>query len=295
MKEPAACDRLPRQAHPKRPRVWTVFLAVGLALFLAILFQACFGAVLAMIELSRGVKPAELGEVIVDRLMSPYVMISMMAMGQLAFAMAGILPALWSPEPFRERVGMRKARPSWRVYPLAMLGSIVPLAIGFVLAIAVANLLPVDESMLKFFDALTIDSWIVFVLFVGIAPGLIEEIIFRGYLQQRLVKRWGPTIGIVVASIVFGLCHITPQAVLVALPLGFWFGYIAWRSQSIFPAILCHFFVNSGLNTWRMIVKFGDLSESVQNWVHASSILIGVICFAICCWPGFWRERAESK
>jgi len=262
---------------------------------MAILFQACFGAVLAMVELSRGVEPAELGEVIVEKLVSPYVMISMMALGQVAFAIAGLLPVLWSPEPFRDRVAMTKAHPSWRVYPLAMLGSIVPLAIGFALAIAVADLLPVDESMSKFFDALTIDSWIVFILFVGIAPGLFEEIVFRGYMQQRLVKRWGPTIGIVVTSIVFGLCHITPQAVLVALPLGFWFGYIAWRSQSIFPAILCHFFVNSGINTWRMIVKYGDLSDSVQNWVHACSILIGVICFAVCCWPGFWRERAAKK
>lgn len=149
--------------------------------------------------------------------------------------------------------------------------------------------------MVRFFDALTIDSAIVFVLFVGIAPGFLEEMVFRGYTQQRLVKRWGATTGIVVTSILFGLFHITPQAILVALPLGFWFGYVAWRSGSILPAILCHFFVNSGVNTWRMIVKFGEISETAQDSSYVCALAIGVICFAVCFWPAFWRGRTESE
>jgi membrane protease YdiL (CAAX protease family) len=71
---------------------------------------------------------------------------------------------------------------------------------------------------------------------------------FRGYMQQRLVDRWGPAIGIVVTSIVFGIVHVMPHSIAAAMPLGFWFGYVAWRSGSIFPAMLCHFFVNAGLN-----------------------------------------------
>lgn len=272
-----------------------MFVAVSLALFLAILFQAVFSSVLAIVEIRRGVKPAELTEVLVDRLVSPYMMISIMACGQLAFAIVGFLSASWSPVPFRERVALTRAHPSWLVYPMAMLGSTVPLAIGFIGAQLVANAFPADDSMLRFFDALTIDSAIVFVLFVGIAPGIIEEVMFRGYVQTRLVKRWGATTGIVVTSIVFGLFHITPQAVMVALPLGFWFGYVAWRSKSILPTILCHFFVNSGVNTWRMIVKFGDISETAQNSAYVCTLAIGVICFAVCFWPAFWRERTEMK
>ncbi len=266
-----------------------------MALFLAILFQIVFFAALAFVELSRGVRPADLGDLIIDKLVAPYMMISMMAVGQLAMGIGGILPAMWSPEPFRERVGLSTARPSLRVYPLAMLGSIVPLAIGIAGAQWLTQIIPADESSLAFFDNLTIDSAIVFVLFIGIAPGFFEEVLFRGYMQQRLVHRWGPVAGIVVTSIIFGLFHVTPHAIAVAMPLGVWFGYVAWRSQSILPAILCHFFVNSGLNTWRMIVMFGDLTETVQTAVHIGFLLIGLVCFAVCCWPAFWRGPAKKK
>lgn len=296
--EAASVDRLqqqPQSTVAKLPRVWTVFAAIGLALFLAISFQAGLGAVTAMIELSRGVKPAELSEVIMDRLVSPYGMILTMAAGTAALGIAGFLPALLSPVPFRERVAWATAHPSWRVYPMAMLSSLVPLAIGLTSAEAVATVFPVDESILKFFDSLTIDSAIVFVLFVGIAPGVCEEVLFRGYIQQRVVKRWGAAAGIIFTSIFFGLFHITPASVAAALPLGFWFGYLAWRSRSIVPAMLSHFFVNSGLNAWRMIIKFGGLSETAQNSVYVFSLSIGAICFAVCCWPAFWRERAETK
>ena len=102
-----------------------MFVALGLALLLSVLFQAVLGAVLAILELNSGVKPEELGGVILDRLTSPYVFILMIAAGQLAFGLAGFLPAFWSPLPFRERVGWRKAQLSWQLYPISMLGEIL--------------------------------------------------------------------------------------------------------------------------------------------------------------------------
>jgi len=274
------------------PRVWTVFAVLGLALILGTLLQAGLAAVLGIIELSRGVRGEELREVVVDRLTSPYIFILMIAAGQLANGLAVFLAAFWSPELIRERVGWRKAQPGWHVYAISMLGSIFPLAIGLTAAEALTNWIPADESLLKFFNALTIDSWIVFVLFAGIAPGLCEEVLFRGYMQQRLVRRWGVATGIVVTSILFGLLHISPHAISATLLLGFWFGYLAWRSDSILPGVMCHFFVNSGTNMWRMIIKFGELSEATQNSVHVCLMLIGVICFAVCCRPAFWRKQA---
>ncbi len=278
----------------KPPRVWTVFVAVCTALVVAILFQTAVVVALSAVEISRGVEPAELSEVIVDRLTSPYVMITTILLAQLAIGIVGFLAAILSPEPFHQRVALSRARPSWRVYPMVMLGSIFPLAIGLASAEAVAKFIPADEGLIKFFEALTIDSAIVFVLFVGIAPGFFEEFLFRGYMQQRLVQRWGVATGIVVTSIIFGLFHVTPHAIAAAMPLAFWLGYVAWRSQSIWPAILCHFFVNSGLNAWRMIIKFGEPSETAQNTFHVVAFLIGLACFAICCWPAFWREPPDS-
>lgn len=284
-----------QSAAVKPPRVWTVFAAVGLALVLAILLQVIFVIVLAIVEAGRGVKPEELGDAIADRLTSPFVLISLIATGQLAFGLAGFLAALWSPEPFRERLAWRKASPSWLVFPLAMMGSLLPLAIGLAAAESLATVIPPDETFKRFFEVVTIGPAIVFVLFIGVAPGLFEEVLFRGYVQPRLVKRWGIVKGIVVTTILFGLAHVMPHAIAAALPLGFWFGYIAWRSRSILPAVFCHFFVNSGLNAWRMIVKFSEVPEIAQNSVHACSLAAGVVCFVVCCLPAFWGERRNAK
>ncbi len=49
------------------------------------------------------------------------------------------------------------------------------------------------------------------IFFVGLwfAPALVEEIIFRGIIQNIMIDRLSPIIGIVVASIIFGFSHIS--------------------------------------------------------------------------------------
>ena len=277
------------------PRIWTVWTAVGLALFFAILFQVIFTLALVLIELGNGTSADDLGDAILKRMASPWIMVAMMATGQLAIGLCGICAAAMSPFPFRQRVGIVAARPSWKVYPVAMLGSIVPLAIGLASAEGVAKAFPPDDTLIRFFDELTLDTAIVFVLFVGIAPALFEEILFRGFMQQRLVERWGVASGILVTSIVFGLFHVTPVAITAAMPLGFWFGYITWCSKSILPAILCHFFVNAGLNTWRMILKFLEPPEFLQNSFYVAAMLLGIVCFAIGCRSSFWTGQQTAS
>jgi membrane protease YdiL (CAAX protease family) len=274
--------------------VWTVFVALFAALVLAVVFQAALGAILTVIELSRGTDPAQLQQVMMDRLTQPYGFLLLVAAAQLGFLVTGLIAALSSAEPFGKRVAWSAPRPSWRVYPIAMLSSIPPLAVGLGSAWALATVLPADESLAKLFDAFTIDSAIVFVLVIGIVPGLVEELLYRGYAQKRLVERWGPLAGITVTSILFALVHGAPHAIVAAAPLGFWFGYLAWRSGSILPTILCHFFVNSGLNAWRMVIKFAEPSTQTQIAFSVTAVIVGIFCFAICCWPAFWRGKGSG-
>tara|TARA_R110002049_G_scaffold285698_1_gene466761 strand:+ start:175897 stop:176793 length:897 start_codon:yes stop_codon:yes gene_type:complete len=276
------------------PRVWTVFTTLVLALVLAVLFQILFVGGLVAFEFSRDVKPDNIGAMLLERLLTPMGFIGIAACGQLGFAIAGFGAASRSPEPFRQRIGWHPAKPSWRVYPVAMLASVFVLAVGFAAAYVVSKVIPADQSLQKTFDAMTVPWAIVFVLFIGIVPGVVEEVLFRGYMQQRLIRRWGVTTGIVVTSILFALVHITPHAIAAVVPLGFWLGYVAYRSGSILPGILCHFFVNAGLNAWRMVVKFSEVSESGQFAFHVTIVLIGALCFAVCLAPSFWRGRSRD-
>lgn len=92
-----------------------------------------------------------------------------------------------------------------------------------------------------------------FVGFALVAAG--EELVFRGYIQTRLVGRYGPALGLLGASVLFALTHL-PRGLVSAdgwaslgpvlgnLSYGLLFGYVMHRSQNLVAPFLLHLFVN---------------------------------------------------
>lgn len=76
-------------------------------------------------------------------------------------------------------------------------------------------------------------------LLMGIAPGLGEEIAFRGFVMRGLLSRWGPGLSITVTAICFAAFHGNPN-VVTAFPLGAYLGWMAWRARSTWPAVALH-------------------------------------------------------
>ena len=84
-----------------------------------------------------------------------------------------------------------------------------------------------------------------------------EEILFRGFLQNKLVKWLGNMKGVILAALIFSLFHF-PQRVLVQgleysdailycfalFPLSLIFGYIMHKSQNIIGISIFHTFIN---------------------------------------------------
>jgi uncharacterized protein len=70
-----------------------------------------------------------------------------------------------------------------------------------------------------------------FLLAVVIAP-VMEELVFRGLLLQRLMIKYKPATAILVSSIIFGLLHVE-----------------AWPSASVFGIIMCLLFIHTR-NLW---------------------------------------------
>lgn len=81
-----------------------------------------------------------------------------------------------------------------------------------------------------------------------------EEIFFRGFLQSwfsELGQRWfeGPWLGLVVASVLFGLAHLPPDKrlwpwPLLAVAMGFGFGALFEVTGDLLAPILAHFTIN---------------------------------------------------
>lgn len=76
-----------------------------------------------------------------------------------------------------------------------------------------------------------------------IAIAVVEEIAWRGGVQQHLSERLGSTRGWVVASLLYALCQLgtgNVSVALVALPAGFLWGALYRGRGRLVPSVLAH-------------------------------------------------------
>lgn len=73
-----------------------------------------------------------------------------------------------------------------------------------------------------------------------------EEALFRGYIQQRLIQRFNPIVGIIVASILFGLAHFAGGILFIAIATlaGLLYGLTYYWTGRLAFAVVTHFAFN---------------------------------------------------
>jgi membrane protease YdiL (CAAX protease family) len=172
------------------------------------------------------------------------------AMAALALGTAGL--ARRPPRGIRARLDLGPGRLSALGLAALVLGT---LGLSHSLDTAVALLDLADDSILGEIDsALTgARGARLGAVLVGLAlaPGIAEELLFRGLLQGALLRRWkgrrgGVAGAIGLASLAFGFVHGDPVHAVAAFFLGLYLGVVAWRAGSIRASILAHV-VNNGL------------------------------------------------
>lgn len=156
-------------------------------------------------------------------------------------------------------------------------------ALGMFLDSAVA-LLDIERAgtLAVLFDTIAranASELVLFTCAVSLGPGLGEELLFRGYMQPRLIERHGAVAGILVASGLFGLIHMDPLHSPLAFTMGIYLGYVAWRFD-VRLSIAVHMF-NNLFST--LAVVWSTHSE-VQSEAAAVSCALGLALFLACLW-----------
>ncbi|MFN0018416.1 MAG: lysostaphin resistance A-like protein [Pirellulaceae bacterium] len=265
----------------RKPRIWTVFAAF-VAAFVGTIVLSIVGAVVVVVWYfanggASGDLPAELPKFITQP--APFIFLA--ALSQLGIFVAAIIPAWLSPEPLIQRLGLIKPRlPLWQ-WPVLVIGGIIPFAFGMFCAIAVSWVIPADESVASLYEQMTPVMAIPFIFFIAIAPGFNEEMLFRGYMQRRLLARWNPWAAILVASFLFALLHIMPHPMALAFPVGIWLGVLAWRTESTWPGIVSHAAFNGLWNIYVIGSRLKYLPDPLPVWFHVLFFgIAGVCCLA---------------
>lgn len=131
---------------------------------------------------------------------------------------------------------------------------------------------------------------------VLVAP-VTEELLFRGWLLQDLKEQYGTRRALVWSSLLFGLVHVEPTAVLYATLGGLVLGAVALRTKSTLASIAMH----AGVNALPLLLPatlvriegFNTLTQRVEH-VHWWLLLLGVAGTAGALWI-VWRSTADEE
>ncbi len=136
--------------------------------------------------------------------------------------------------------------PAWQ----GLAGGFVVGVSGWVAAMLTLRILPPPESLTKALERVLLlqdkaqPLWLI-LLMAAVAPALCEEVFFRGLILSGF-RRLGMWPAIVATGFLFSLAHASIYRMMPTMLLGVVFGYAAWQTRSIVPAIVAHA-LNNGL------------------------------------------------
>jgi membrane protease YdiL (CAAX protease family) len=248
----------PRAAPPAlrgRPRWWTplAICSVSLAVFLT---ASGVMALVAMFVVHGKLTPdmfqdAESLKAVSQSRLGLFLVV---VVPQLFLVLPSILAAILSSVPTRQRLGL--VRGHWPVWAWVAAAAATPL-VGMVAGLVVGLLLEESDTlkqMTQVFRGHGQNGFLIpLALMIGATPAFCEEILFRGYVQTRLTRSFGPPVGIILASFLFAAFHLDLVHVVAVFPLGLFLGWVTWQSGSLFPAMLGHF-VNNAISVIAVVI-----------------------------------------
>lgn len=243
---------------------------------------------------------------ILGRLLARWVETSMSVwvVGQLALTASLFvgLPALWS---WWHRIPLAAAF-QWRSTPAlgwicaALAGlSLWPFAYeSLVFALPSEQLQELAEKFSGVEARLAAIPFPLRLLVFAVMPAVTEELFFRGYLLQGLVRGWGRWPAILLGGAIFGLFHVFTQGLsferfLPSTILGVCLGWVCLRTGSVGPGMLLHVLHNGlllALSEYSDELKSAGIGVQEQSHLPAAWLIVagGMV---VASWFGLLRVR----
>lgn len=126
--------------------------------------------------------------------------------------------------------------------------------------------------------------WAILLVF-AVAPAVIEEFAFRGFILSGMQSLGSNLKAILITSILFGVAHSILQQSIITFFVGMVIGFIAVRTASIIPCILFHFTHNAtsvllsmvDAGTMQRFPLLSLLLESTESGVFQYALIPGIM------------------
>jgi membrane protease YdiL (CAAX protease family) len=182
------------------------------------------------------------------------------------------------------RAFLRLVRPPPRALGLALLIGVAAMLVGGALQALWSELLPV--SLLRTFDVARLfqrtgwEQGLMIASAVGLAP-VCEELAFRGHLLSALRLRAGPGVAIALSALAFAALHLDPVRLPGLLFLGLLYGWLTWRTGSVYPAVLAHAVNNAAATALALMGETADATTPLEPGAPAAALLVGLALLAL--------------
>ena len=193
-----------------------------------------------------------------------------------------IVPLLWflksKQEPILKRLRLNSI--SYDTLIQTIMLSLGVIILSDELDRIIQSFFPAPEYIVDLNGLLRPETFLGFILLfiaVAIIAPIGEELLFRGFFQQALEKHWKDvTRAILITALLFSMIHMNPYWFAQIYILGVILGFIAWKTQSVLPALILH-----GMNnTMAMLFAFVDLEKN-NLYIWNGHVAPWIILFAI--------------
>ena len=206
---------------------------------------------------------------------------TLLTVGYLASITVPVFMALILTKRPAAGLGLR-APPAWS-WPLAVVLAAFLFLPGVELTYFILNQFPAIRDSLKASQPLLRDgaagaatdvSWasLLFAsLGVAAIQAVFEELTFRGFLLNGLRRRFRPWMAIFLSAFLFAVFQMNVFQCVPLFGLGVVLGWFAWRTGSVFPAIVLHFVYN-GL-VYLLLIVSGKRPDVLSSLLDAEGNL----------------------
>lgn len=137
-------------------------------------------------------------------------------------------------------------------------------------------LVPLPESfkeLNKQHTEFVLGNWHIYFLLSVVLIPIVEEFMFRGFLQTTLEARGNPSRAVVLTSVTWALIYMDPYSAIPILFMGIFIGYLAWQSRSIIPSIIAHA-IQALVGMFLILPENNFWAESMKMAGHVHPILL---------------------
>ena len=132
-----------------------------------------------------------------------------------------------------------------------------------------------------------LNEYLIYVPVISLSAGICEEVLFRGVIMKEY-NRLGAMKSIVITAFLFGIFHFNLQNLIGPIVLGILFGYMVYKTNSLFAGIIGHATNNLiALTLGYLVVAYTpDVTEEIPTITEPLQMLFPLIfwgMFAFIC------------